>query len=177
MSQAKPPTPGTDAPDAEVELSAQDLLELTASCESNKPAQQTPAGTVVVSVEPSVPVPQLRTAPKPARRPMSRVSVAASLSLAAGLVVASYFVMKASEHAARSVTQAQAEVPRSESPAAAPEDAGKPVRFANPFDAKEVFEFPAGTSEAQARDAVAEILMTRAMQRQRKFDARMSSNN
>ena len=41
-----------------------------------------------------------------------------------------------------------------------------PLRFANPFDAEEVFEFPAGTSEDAARDAVAEILMQRARERQ-----------
>lgn len=40
-----------------------------------------------------------------------------------------------------------------------------PVRIANPFDPEEVFEFPAGTSEAAARDAAAEILMERARSR------------
>ena len=40
-----------------------------------------------------------------------------------------------------------------------------PVRFANPFDPGEVFEFPAGTSKAAARDAVAEILIERAQTR------------
>ncbi|MFC4312247.1 hypothetical protein ACFPN2_24410 [Steroidobacter flavus] len=44
---------------------------------------------------------------------------------------------------------------------------GEPVRFANPFDRDEVFEFPPGTTEAEARDAVAEMLMDRAMSRQR----------
>jgi hypothetical protein len=40
------------------------------------------------------------------------------------------------------------------------------VRFANPFDRKEVFEFPAGTSRADARDAVEELLYERAQERQ-----------
>jgi hypothetical protein len=39
------------------------------------------------------------------------------------------------------------------------------VRFSNPFDATEVFEFPPGTSEAEARDAVAELLLQRARDR------------
>lgn len=39
------------------------------------------------------------------------------------------------------------------------------VRFANPFDADEVFEFPAGTSEMEAHDAVAKILLDRALER------------
>lgn len=43
--------------------------------------------------------------------------------------------------------------------------AGEPVRVANPFDASEVFEFPAGTSEADAREAVAGFLIERATRR------------
>lgn len=42
----------------------------------------------------------------------------------------------------------------------------EPVRFANPFDASEVFEFPPGTSESEARDAVSRILLQRARERQ-----------
>jgi hypothetical protein len=42
---------------------------------------------------------------------------------------------------------------------------GEPVRFSNPFDPREVFEFPPGTSRAEARDAVAEILKARALER------------
>jgi hypothetical protein len=41
----------------------------------------------------------------------------------------------------------------------------EPVQFVNPFDRKEVFEFPAGTSKAEARDAVAELLYERAQER------------
>ena len=40
-----------------------------------------------------------------------------------------------------------------------------PVRFTNPFDASEVFDFPAGTSEDEARAAVATILLDRARTR------------
>ena len=41
----------------------------------------------------------------------------------------------------------------------------KPVTFANPFDRNEIFEFPAGTSETEARQSVAELLMERARER------------
>jgi hypothetical protein len=41
-----------------------------------------------------------------------------------------------------------------------------PVRFSNPFDASEAFEFPPGTSEQQARQSVAAILLQRARDRQ-----------
>jgi hypothetical protein len=39
------------------------------------------------------------------------------------------------------------------------------VKIANPFDASEVFEFPASMSESDARDAVAEFLLQRARER------------
>lgn len=40
-----------------------------------------------------------------------------------------------------------------------------PVRFRNPFDKAEVFEFPAGTSRAEAHTAVAKLLRERARER------------
>jgi hypothetical protein len=40
-----------------------------------------------------------------------------------------------------------------------------PVQFVNPFDGTEVFEFPPGTSESGAREAVAELLLKRAHER------------
>lgn len=46
-----------------------------------------------------------------------------------------------------------------------PAEEAEPVRFKNPFDHREVFEFPAGTTKAEARDKVAEILMDRARER------------
>jgi hypothetical protein len=42
---------------------------------------------------------------------------------------------------------------------------GEPLRVANPFDASEIFEFPAGTSEADAHEAVAGFLIERATRR------------
>lgn len=51
------------------------------------------------------------------------------------------------------------------------EEQGEPVLFVNPFDETEVFEFPAGTTEAAARAAVAEILMARATERYARLQA------
>ncbi len=45
------------------------------------------------------------------------------------------------------------------------EPVGAPVRVTNPFDSSEVFEFPYGTSEADAREAIAGFLMERAVSR------------
>jgi hypothetical protein len=52
-----------------------------------------------------------------------------------------------------------------ESPVPAPAD-NTAVRFTNPFDGSEVFEFPSGTSEAEAQQAVADLLLKRAHDRQ-----------
>jgi hypothetical protein len=41
----------------------------------------------------------------------------------------------------------------------------EPLRVANPFDSTEIFEFPAGTNEADAREAVAGFLIERAARR------------
>jgi len=60
-------------------------------------------------------------------------------------------------------------------PAAAPtalpaaDDDNPPLRFKNPFDANEVFEFPSGTSLAEARQAVADVLLQRAHEREKSW--------
>ena len=59
---------------------------------------------------------------------------------------------------------------------ASPATQDAPVRFKNPFDASEVFEFPAGTSRAEMRDAVAELLSQRALERQSLFAKRPRRN-
>jgi hypothetical protein len=50
-------------------------------------------------------------------------------------------------------------------PARPAEPQGTPVRIKNAFDATEVFEFPHGTTESEAREAVAELLFSRARDR------------
>lgn len=52
-----------------------------------------------------------------------------------------------------------------EPPSIPPPTKPSPVRFANPFDPSEVFEFPPGTSPEYARKAVAEFLIDRARDR------------
>jgi hypothetical protein len=173
MSETKPLTAGIEAPDAEVELNAQDLLELSGPGDNDKHASEPIARTLVVSVMPAAPVTKQRAAPVASRRSRWYETIAALLILAVGTAGALYLV---SSHYRVGRSTAQERAPRSSLPVTTSQGEGKPVRFANPFDAKEVFEFPAGTSEAEARDQVAEILMERAMERQRKFDARVSSN-
>ena len=51
------------------------------------------------------------------------------------------------------------------------EPQGEPVRITNSFDPTEVFEFPHGTAEPEAREAVAELLLSRARERRSKTGA------
>lgn len=46
-----------------------------------------------------------------------------------------------------------------------------PMRMANPFDTAEVFEFPPGTSKAEAREWIADLLMQRARDRRPQWGA------
>jgi hypothetical protein len=67
-----------------------------------------------------------------------------------------------------SATAPPSPLPATAATAAAPApstDQPATVRFVNPFDKKEVFEFPPGTSQADARDAVADLLAERARDR------------
>jgi hypothetical protein len=50
------------------------------------------------------------------------------------------------------------------------ETANHAVHLVNPFDAAEVFEFPAGTSAAESREQVAQILLQRARERQIRWE-------
>jgi hypothetical protein len=58
----------------------------------------------------------------------------------------------------------------------APEAEALPVLVKNPFDASEVFEFPPGTSEMAARDAVADLLLKRAMERRSQIPERRAKS-
>ena len=53
-------------------------------------------------------------------------------------------------------------------PAGPAEPQGSPVRIKNAFDATEVFEFPRGTTESEARETVRELLLSRARDRRAK---------
>jgi hypothetical protein len=61
-------------------------------------------------------------------------------------------------------TLALAEV-SSAGPSEPVEQPGAPVRIRNAFDATEVFEFPHGTTKSEAREAVGELLLSRARDR------------
>ncbi len=96
------------------------------------------------------------------RRPLTWIGVTASIGFVA--VVAALIALRGAEtapmHEAVGEPVLQAEVPLPQP--SIPEVVQPPVLFANPFDRREIFEFPAGTSPTEARDKVAELLLERA---------------
>ena len=96
------------------------------------------------------------------RRP-SEVAIALSLTVAAvaaGYALYSYLgPIDAGRVSAARLAQSSAQS------AMQTEPVGEPLRVANPFDATEIFDFPAGTSEADAHEAVAGFLLDRATRR------------
>jgi hypothetical protein len=65
-----------------------------------------------------------------------------------------------------------AEIDPSPPPVTAPVSNEPPVLVRNPFDKREVFEFPPGTAAEEAKAAVADALLERARERQAEYDAR-----
>jgi hypothetical protein len=92
--------------------------------------------------------------------------VAIALPLALAAIAAGYALYSeiGSSDAPRATTTSSAVAQQQlSSVQSAPVD--EPLRVANPFDASEVFEFPAGTSEADANEAIAGFLIERAARR------------
>jgi hypothetical protein len=91
--------------------------------------------------------------------------VAIALSLAFAAMAAGYALYSeiGSSDAPRASTSSSIVHQEFSSLRSAPLD--EPLRVANPFDASEIFEFPAGTSDSDAREAVAGFLIERATRR------------
>jgi hypothetical protein len=88
--------------------------------------------------------------------------VAIALSLALAAIAAGYalYDVGPAEPGARQAAVAQPQWSTMQT-----EPGGEPLRVANPFDSTEVFEFPAGTSEADAHEAIVGFLLERATRR------------
>jgi hypothetical protein len=177
MSDPSEVMSGTKEADTEVELSAQDLLALSAPrAAEHRTSVPTPivskslTEVSVISAAPSAPpshthVPTPKTEPRTA---LPRVVLALGLTVAAvGTAGALYTYRPSTEVKQSSPPRVQpAVLPEWTAPEPEPEPVGKPVRFTNPFDKTEVFEFPHGTTRTEARDKVRELLLARAMERQ-----------
>ncbi len=154
--------PGADEDTWELELSAGQMLELSKYADE-APKQPTPPTQTSGS---------LPAEPRPAgRRPIGLRLWSVTLSVAAlGAVAAIAWWGRAAEQEppaavrqGRTIAATPAEMPAGPIVPAAPEE--PPVQVRNPFDARETFEFPPGTSQTDARQQVAELLMQRARER------------
>ena len=157
----------------EVELSADELLALSrpravATPETDRRTSaevetelgvEYPITSDSFSVEPA-------SSGCPARVRRVPLLVRIGLGTATLLAVVAAFAVYASvsKHAETSSAEVPITQARTSAPAVSNGDQHS-VRFANPFDHSEVFEFPAGTSKAQARERVGALLTKRAHER------------
>jgi hypothetical protein len=97
----------------------------------------------------------------------ARVGLVVRVLLHVGLLVGVAYARQIGDEpiqAAQKVDPKPALVGEERAPAAL-SAASEPMRIKNPFDRTEAFEFPPGTSEAEAREAVTKLLMERAHDR------------
>jgi hypothetical protein len=138
-----------------------DTIELELKHEGLRVLTEAAARTVVASADAD-------TTPRPpARKPPNRLSgfrapAALLTCLSAGAVL--FAIGRAPVSGPRESGVASAVARGSIEPHVAAA-ADPPVRFANPFDPTEVFEFAAGTTNEQARERVATLLTDRARER------------
>jgi hypothetical protein len=180
MSEPNDTNANGQEPDSEVELSAEQLraLSVASTSKESQPERVTRRAELLVNV-PASPSQSawISEAHGSQSHDPRKASVRVGRSL--GIVVAvmitggalyQYLTNGDAVHSAsRDLTQSA-----SQPGWAMPEPSGAPVRFANPFDASEIFEFPAGTTETEAREAVADFLLERAMNRQARLNLKPS---
>lgn len=160
----------TEEPVNEVELSAQDLLELSPSYavdDSRHGAESLPLRQQDMAV--AAPDPQPVAPRKTASSMMRRMSAppvvwALSLGVASLMVIGVNYKHSTPERPIHSSIAPP--LPQAEKPELSADTKRPPTLFTNPFDDTEVFELPPGTSQAEARAVVADLLMKRAIDRQ-----------
>jgi hypothetical protein len=147
----------------ELELTADELLTLRAPRTIDRPRpieRPTPIAERLADPSPA-PYAGARLQPR-----ASSLSLTLSGAVAAALMGPIIYLTWSPELqvAASSVTQAAplAPIVRSLTLVPASQPMLVPVRYTNPFDRSEVFEFPPGTTRRQAHDAVAALLIERA---------------
>ena len=156
-SRNLPPQEGS----TEIELSADEVLSLSRATAFPQSLTPPPLSSGSAGV------------PVAARHPLSRSSWRSPLALACAgsalflAIGAGYrYGTSARAQPTSPPIALQESVAADESPVSAERRDLEPIRFQNPFDKREVFEFPPGTSEQEAHDAVAHLLLQRAMERQ-----------
>lgn len=142
----------TNEADMEVELTAVDLVALSVADAHDAPRSDANARPT-----------------SPARQALSKIALPTGLLLAAVAAGGALYTRDANQatQVAAVAKPAPAPMPDWVAESADPpaEPAPEPVRFTNPFDKTEVFDFPPGTTRAEAREAVAQLLLERAAAR------------
>lgn len=159
-----------DEATTEVELSADDLLELSSpAIQQSARVSETKTLAEPADVVPITQPVRTVTASRPSMRQLaSSRKIFLPLGGLAAAVIAAIGLQYRHTPSAGLPQSSLASEPRAVTPVAEDESIATeqpPVQFTNPFDPSEVFEFPAGTSHAEARDAVADLLLKRATER------------
>jgi hypothetical protein len=173
MGEGKNEIVAEEGPDAEIELNVDDLVSLSAAAdiERSESTVRIPAVMAVETRQLSQPLTSAkRTDVSDTRLANSGNAMFIGLVIAsgvAGLAVYSHTQSKPSKALQQTWKPAFPQPIEAAAPEPPePELQVVPVRYTNPFDASEVFEFPPGTSRAAAREAVAEMLLQRAAERE-----------
>jgi hypothetical protein len=150
-----PLSDGSSEDTIELEPSAQQALSLSRANAATRP--HTPP---VATARKSLPT----TVPADRRGEWSAVIIVAATSVLSGGIV--YLATTPAEPLRVSGNTVVRSAAAAETPLPPSVDTMR-VQFINPFDATEVFEFPSNTSETEARQAVAHVLLQRAHERQK----------
>jgi hypothetical protein len=161
----------------ELMLSPEQMRVLSSAAATEAPAPAVPAPPPQAEVTPTISVLDAspdRAPPPPSRRhwPAGGVAAIVGVTVVLGTLAAlGAIAQRTSErkHPAAAVPAPTPVVAAAPTATPPPPPPGEPVRFKNPFDRSEVFEFPPGTSPAEARQAVAELLMERGRDRHVQF--------
>jgi hypothetical protein len=161
----------------ELELTPEQMLGLSQAAEAARLVAPTPTVVEPGPLTPVLPSPQPPPAQAPAPRsrqwhetPIAKMAASTAVFVAFAWWSGSRLAgqPQPQPHATAVIRPATAAViPQ---PAMLTESAPPTVKIVNPFDRTEVFEFPAGTSEAESREKVAQILLQRAHDRQSQWE-------
>jgi hypothetical protein len=165
--------------DATVKVSTQKMPELTPAAEiepaahcatqsaAGPPAAESTAEPMIAGSAPKQPAPSSTVATVQGHpKASSRIALALSVVVVGLTAVNALNNTAMPDRPTASPTTSLQKTEQQERSAMTADEEGEPVLVANPFDEAEIFEFPPGTSEGEARDAVADMLLKRAMERQ-----------